>query len=112
MLGGGLSSRGARPLLCHFGHIGDMNDPFAAQQPWRRRSWHRFERPSQQLRQRVGQAALCDGAEFPSDLELETAEIGPAQPVSLLEYGVEHRGEVAGRGVDNLQYLSGRGLLL
>jgi hypothetical protein len=25
---------------------------------------------------------------------------------------VEHRGEVAGRGVDDLQYLSGRGLLL
>src|SRR5215472_489503 len=51
--------------LRQFGHIRDMNDPFAAQEPCRRRSWHRLERPSQQLRQRVGQAALCDGAEFP-----------------------------------------------
>ena len=41
-------------------------------------------------------------AEFPSVLELETAEIGPAQPVGLLEYGIEHRGEIAGRGVDDL----------
>jgi len=102
MLCGGLRSRGVSPLLRQFGHIGDVNDPLAAQQPCRRRSWHRFERPSQQLRQRVGQAALCDGAEFPSVFELETAEIGPAQPVGLLEYGIEDRGQVAGRGVDYL----------
>ena len=30
----------------------------------------------------------------------------------LLQYCVEHRGEIAGRGVDDLQYLGGRGLLL
>ena len=30
----------------------------------------------------------------------------------LVEDGVEHRREVAGRGIDDLQHLSGRGLLL
>src|SRR5215469_1609157 len=34
-----------------------------------------------------------------------------AQPEGLLQYRVEHRREVAGRVVDNLQYLGGRGLL-
>jgi len=35
-----------------------------------------------------------------------------AQPRCLFEHRVEHRGEVAGRGIDDLQYLGGRGLLL
>ena len=37
---------------------------------------------------------------------------GFAQPHRLLQHRVEHRREVAGRGVDDLQYLGGRGLLL
>ena len=35
-----------------------------------------------------------------------------AQPHRLFQHRVEHRREVAGRGVDDLQYLGGRGLLL
>ena len=35
-----------------------------------------------------------------------------AQEHRLFEYRVEHRREVAGRGVDDLQYLDGRGLSL
>jgi len=35
-----------------------------------------------------------------------------AQPVCLLQYRIEHRGEVAGRGIDDLQHLGGRRLLL
>src|SRR6516165_9352256 len=34
-----------------------------------------------------------------------------AQPRRLFEHRVEHRSEVAGRGIDDLQYLCGRGLL-
>src|SRR5215831_5823595 len=30
----------------------------------------------------------------------------------LIQYCIEHRGEIAGRGVDDLQYLGRRGLLL
>src|SRR5262245_65154509 len=35
-----------------------------------------------------------------------------AEPDRSLEHRVEHRCEVAGRGIDDLQYLGGRGLLL
>ena len=32
--------------------------------------------------------------------------------VRLFQDSVEHRGEIAGRGIDDLEYLGGRGLLL
>src|SRR5215831_3248637 len=35
-----------------------------------------------------------------------------AQPQGLFEHSVEDRGEIARRGVDDLQYLGSRGLLL
>ena len=35
-----------------------------------------------------------------------------AQPHCLFQHRVEHRREIAGRGVDDLQHLGGRGLLL
>jgi len=37
---------------------------------------------------------------------------GVTQRHGLLDDLLEHRREVAGRGIDDLQYLSGRGLLL
>ena len=40
------------------------------------------------------------------------AECGVAQPDRLFEHRVEHRGEIAGRGIDDLQDLGGRGLLV
>ena len=40
------------------------------------------------------------------------AERGLAQPRRLFEHRVEHRREVAGRGIDDPQHLGGRGLLL
>ncbi len=40
------------------------------------------------------------------------AESGLTQPHRRFEHRVEHRREVAGRGVDDLQHLGGRGLLL
>src|SRR3954453_23738672 len=42
---------------------------------------------------------------------LQMAKRGAAQPHRLLEHRVEYRREVAGRGVDDLQHLGGRGLL-
>src|SRR5262249_22173442 len=42
----------------------------------------------------------------------ERAFARAAQGVGFLQYCVEDRGEVAGRGIDDLQYLGGRGLLL
>ena len=37
---------------------------------------------------------------------------GAAQRMRLLQYRVEDWREIAGRGIDDLQYLRGRGLLL
>src|ERR1700687_6146844 len=44
--------------------------------------------------------------------QLQAAGKGFAKAVRLLQYRVKHRGEVAGRGIDDLQHLGGRGLLL
>jgi hypothetical protein len=41
-----------------------------------------------------------------------TRLIGIAQADRPLDHGVEHRREIAGRGIDDLQYLGGGGLLL
>ena len=38
-------------------------------------------------------------------------EGGPAQPHRLFQHRIEHRRQIAGRGVDDLQHLGGRGLL-
>jgi hypothetical protein len=37
---------------------------------------------------------------------------GAAQRMRLLQDRIEHRGEIAGRGIDDAQHLSSRGLLL
>ena len=42
----------------------------------------------------------------------QCAERGTAQLHRLVQHSIEHRGEVAGRRVDDLQYFGSRGLLL
>jgi hypothetical protein len=42
---------------------------------------------------------------------IHQAVIGLAEAHGLFQNHVEHRREVAGRGIDDLQHLSGRGLL-
>jgi hypothetical protein len=44
-------------------------------------------------------------------VELQASVCHAAEGMSFLQYCVEHRGEVAGRGIDDLQYLGDRGLL-
>ena len=51
-------------------------------------------------------------ASFFAIIELKASVIGTAQRMGLLQNGVEHRREIAGRRVDDLQHLGGRGLLL
>src|SRR6516225_8088967 len=53
-----------------------------------------------------------DGRHAFAVIKTERAECGPAQGMRLFQNRVENWGEVAGRGVDDLQYLGGRGLLL
>ena len=40
------------------------------------------------------------------------AESGFTQPHRLFQHRIEHRRQIAGRGVDDLQHLGGRGLLI
>ena len=46
-----------------------------------------------------------DGAETVAVEKLQTAPMDAAKPVHLLQYSVEHRDEIAGRGFDDLQHL-------
>src|SRR6516162_7007582 len=57
-------------------------------------------------------AADRDGAEVFAVVERQRAVRRPAQTVRLLQYRIEHRRKIAGRGIDDLQHLGGRGLLL
>ena len=43
--------------------------------------------------------------------DCQTAQCNAAEGVCLFQYRIEHWREVAGRGIDDLQYLGGRGLL-
>ena len=43
---------------------------------------------------------------------VQDAERGSAQPHRLFQHRIEHRRQIAGRGIDHLQHLGGRGLLL
>jgi len=49
---------------------------------------------------------------LPTIDNLEATAGRTAQAVRLFQDRVEYRGEIAGRGIDDLQYLGGRGLLL
>ena len=54
----------------------------------------------------------CDRTEVIAFTDNQGAVRCPAEAVCLLQYRVEHWREVAGRRIDDLQYLGGRGLLL
>jgi hypothetical protein len=56
------------------------------------------------VHRRRPEALAIEGAQYAE------SSLGKADP--LFEHCVEDRREVAGRGIDDLQYLGGRGLLL
>jgi len=60
---------------------------------------------------RLRQVMHCDGVRGFTIEGVQNTKARIAQADCLFEHCVEHRGEVAGRGVDDLQDLSGRGLL-
>jgi len=70
------------------------------------------KRMSQIIRERRRDTSRCDRAKaFPVGGD-KNSEGCFAQPKRLIEHRVEDRREVAGRGIDDLQHLGGRGLLL
>ena len=52
-----------------------------------------------------------DGAKLLSIVGQQSAERSTAKTVCFLQYRLKHRGKVAGRRIDNLEHLGGRGLL-
>jgi len=57
-------------------------------------------------------AAQCRDMEALAVIDSQMPVRGIAQPHRLFEHRAKDWGKIAGRGIDNLQYLSGRGLLL
>src|SRR3954453_1642450 len=74
---------------------------------WTRRRW----RSCQEVMQCGRNAAPSDAVEILAVISRHQAEGALAQTQRLCEYRLKNRGEVAGRGIDDLQYLRGRGLL-
>src|SRR5690242_11171342 len=67
---------------------------------------------SQPLRPLVRPAAHGHRVEMLAFAEQQASNVSAAQDVRLLQYRIKYRDEIARRGVDDLQYLGGRGLLL
>ena len=72
----------------------------------------RSQRFAQELGKRRRHPTQGGGFEANAVVGPKHAKSGFAQPHRLFEHRVEDRREVAGRRVDHLQYLGGRGLLL
>ena len=95
------------------GDIGNMNKALARGQLTERCIWFG---PSRLAHDKFGKlwrdAAQCGGAIRIAVQCPQHPERGFAQPHGLFEHCVEHRRKIAGRGVDDLQYLGSGGLPL
>src|SRR5215472_2994741 len=67
---------------------------------------------SQPAGERLRYAMTRDRAEVLAVVEKQASEFGPAEGVRLVQDRVKHRRQIARRRIDDLQDLSGRGLLL
>src|SRR5262245_32949189 len=98
----------ARKIALLLRHISYMHEVFTIDNTLTRAVWSRL---IQAIRQILGvprrEAARCNGLEVRAIVSPHDAERCLAKPESLFEHRVEHRREVAGRRVDDLQYLSG-----
>ena len=73
-------------------------------------SRHRIAR--QELGIGCRNAPRANGTELLSIGDTHYAECRIAEPHRLVEHRIEHRREIAGRGIDDLEDLGGRGLLV
>ena len=101
--------RGA--VRCSRRQIYDV-DVLPAQQLLCRASWDKREPAAHVLCEAYWHSARRDGAEPFTLISHKCAASGTAESVGLFEDRVEYRREVAGRGIDDLQYLGCGGLLL
>src|SRR5215831_8487092 len=91
--------------------ISDMEEPFTAGQLLQRIARDNREPATQNVDERFPMAASGSSAKILTIEGHQRAVSGVAEAVCLLQDCVEHRGEIAGRGIDDLQYLGGGGLL-
>ena len=102
----------ARPVSVVFQRVGVVNEPLTAHKSFARTAWggaksvalpHPLDIPRVTAHRHVLNV-------FPV-IGVKMSVSGFAKPHRLFEHRVEHRDEIAGRRIDDLQYLSGRGLL-
>src|SRR5215831_3680144 len=67
---------------------------------------------SQPAGERLRYAMTRDCAEVLAVVQKQASEFGPAERVRFFQDRVKHRGEITGRGIDDLQNFGGRGLPL
>src|SRR5215471_9488520 len=89
-----------------------MNEPFSFEQRPQRIIGAKAVALPQAIRKRVWKTVHCDGAKLLCVVELKAPVGDVAEAVRLLQDSLEYRRKLAGRGVDHLQHLGGRSLLL
>src|SRR6516165_10576742 len=94
-------------------HIDDVYDPLTCKNPGGSRAGTKLWRVALQIID-IGarHAQRADRVKAFSIINMQHAKGGLAKARRFFEHCVENRREVAGRAVDDLQYLGGRGLLL
>jgi hypothetical protein len=108
---GGAPSVFARSTNGRLRRIGDFDEALAAEQSESRVTGAQLGWLAQNLRKSLGEAAHRRSAEILAIEKLQIPTFDAAKLMRLLQYRVEHRRKIAGRGVDDLQHLGGRSLL-
>src|SRR5215472_14062770 len=102
----------ARAITLATGEIGDLNKTFPTKEALLRMGARLVRSLFEKFDKFKRHAAARRRAQDLAFISPQDAERGLAQVQRLVQHRVEHRSEVAGRAVDDLQNLSGRGLLL
>jgi hypothetical protein len=93
-------------------HVGDLDKPRAVEKRTDGRRIGAQPILLQIMGDRLRYVMESHGLEAFAVAHEQRAVSGAAKIVCLLKYGLEHRREIAGRGIDDLQHLGGRGLPL
>src|ERR1700758_3892838 len=98
--------------MVDFYQVGDMDEPGSLEQRSSNRVFDAAIPLSYPCREGIRKPTGRHGMEGLAVVQLQCALGDRAQRVGLLQYRIENRGEIAGRRIDDLQSLGGRGLLL
>ena len=91
--------------------IGDVDQLFSSQQPVADTvSWPK--RLAEHFPEALGQSVRCGRAKILPVIDGQMSVVGAAERMRLFQDRIEHRREIAGRRIDDLQHLGSRRLLL